>query len=514
MKKTDCPINSEHLSLCRRGGSSPPDLAYVIAGHGFPGTRRGDAGPYPRAQVARRWSPLLLAMALLAMGARADELDLARFKPPAGWKAGRTQTAASFTHVDEVANTYCILGVYQSTPSRGSAAMDYAAEWDAIVRNGFETGQTPKPAAARTSAGLSYLVGGAAAVQGEVRSYVKLLVFPAGDRVVSVMLSASNPDALAAREPAIRAFLDGLRIEGAAAKPIPAASPTPAAAFALTCPTPPGWRQSSGEGGVRVVERVEDLGFGLQRLSRLVFLPPVKAPDAAAQTFVTLSGPLAAQTFTATARPLPLRVRLKSGATLLYDGGEVQLRQTGATVTGLVYVVVHGGMAAAAVGVFTGYDAAIDRQVREVFDGVRITGAEGREAPLFAAKELVGRWRSSSSTLGNWVDSAGNYRGDASTAMGETFTINADGTWRSQFAAVGTGRAVRSDTSGTFLVEDDSILLRGGERPARYRVTGVGRSADGRASFLIMGVTNADVPQLTAGSTLPRAGNLYVDTPD
>lgn len=485
MKKIDFPFNSKQLSTRWRGSLLLPDLA-------------------------KRWSPLLLAVALLAMGAWADELDLARFKPPAGWKAGRTQTAASFTHVDEAANTYCILGVYQSTPSRGSAAQDYAAEWDAIVRNGFETGPAPKPAAARTGAGLSYLVGGAAARQGEVRSYVKLLVFPAGDRVVSVMLSASNPEALAAREPAIRAFLDGLRIEGAAVMPSPAAAPI--AAFALSCPTPAGWRRSGGDGGVLVVERVEDLGFGLQRLSRLVFLPPVKAPGTAAQAFASLSGPLFAQTFTATARPLPLRVRLKSGATLLYDGGEVQLRQTGATVTGLVYVIVHGGMAVAAVGVFTGYDAAIDRQVREVFDSVRIAGAESREAPLFTAKELVGRWRSSSSTLGNWVDYAGNYRGDASTATGETLTLNADGTWRSQFAAVGAGRAMRSDTSGTFSVEDDFILLRGGERPARYRVTGVGRSADGRASFLIMGVTNDDVPQLSAGSTMPRAGNLYVDT--
>ncbi len=38
------------------------------------------------------------------------------------------------------------------------------------------------------------------------------------------------------------------------------------------------------------------------------------------------------------------------------------------------------------------------------------------------------------------------------------------GTWRSQFAAIRAGRTTRSDTSGTFTVEDDSVLLQGGER--------------------------------------------------
>jgi hypothetical protein len=414
--------------------------------------------------------------------ALAETLDLARFTPPAGWQPGRTATALTFTHLDQGAGTYGIIGVYQSTPSRG-AEQDFAAEWQAIVRNGFTTGPTPRPSVERTSAGLSYLAGEADARRGEVRSWVKLLVFPAGARVVSVLLNASDAAALSAREVAIQAFLDSLRIEGASSAP-PAANAqalpdtTPNAAFSgPTCPTPAGWRRIEADGALKL-ERVDDLGFGQKNLFRVTFLPPVRAQRSASATFDTLFRQVAAANFQAPIHPLPLRVRLKRGASLLYDGGDMRLREGGIQVTGMVYVVLQGGMAGAAVGVFTGWDSSVDRALREIFDGVRIVGAARKEPPLFTRRALAGRWRSSTSALGNWVDAAGNYRGDASLAAGETLT------------------------------------LRSGGKTTRYRITGVGRSADGKAAFLLLGITRDDFPLLSAGSTSPRAGDLYVRAAD
>jgi hypothetical protein len=439
-----------------------------------------------------------------------DTLDLAHFTPPTGWTIGRSATAVTFTHVDQKAGTYAILGVYQSTPSRGSSEQDFSAEWDAIIRNGFSTGPTPKPVTGRTSAGLSYLVGGADATQGEVLSYVRLFVFLVSGRVVSIVLSASNTAALAARDAVINRFLGSLRLDGDAATQTSETPLSPTSA-GLTCPTPASWQRVE-TGGRLTIERVEDLGFGQKNLFRLTFLHPVLAKGGAFRIFNTLWKQVAPQTFAEPIQPLPLRMRLKSGASLFYDGGNMRLRQGNVEVTGMVYVVIQGGLATAAVGVFTGWDASLDRELREIFDGTRITGVAGKEPPLFTRGELVGRWRYSTSALGNWVDSAGNFVGDASIAVGETLTLNADGSFRDQFAAVNSGGTMSTDTSGPFSVEDDLLVMRSRSenKTTRYRITGVGRSADGRAKFLLLGIARDDFPCLSAGSTFPRAGDLYV----
>ena len=91
-----------------------------------------------------------LAATVLAGAAAAETLDVARFTPPAGWKLTKSgPTTLGYTHIDEAAGTYCLLGVYAATPGTGSATRDFAAEWENIVRNAFTTGAAPAPSSAR-----------------------------------------------------------------------------------------------------------------------------------------------------------------------------------------------------------------------------------------------------------------------------------------------------------------------------------------------------------------------------
>ncbi len=73
---------------------------------------------------------LVVMLSLLAAevsAARAETLDVARFTPPSGWKETRSATVARYTHIDQQAGTYCIIGVYPSTASKGSAERDFAS---------------------------------------------------------------------------------------------------------------------------------------------------------------------------------------------------------------------------------------------------------------------------------------------------------------------------------------------------------------------------------------------------
>ena len=454
---------------------------------------------------------LLQAGAAVPVTAQTLAYDIATFSPPEGWKAERRQTSMEFTDIDQAAHTYCILGVYASTPGSGSTDTAFAREWDALIRRGFSTGAPPKPSGGRTPSGLGYLEGGSTVSQGGRTSYAHLMVFAAGNRTMSVVLLASNEAALGARRVALQSFFESLRLRpDAGAGPTP--SSTQAAASRLIYQVPAGWT-SAESGGAVTLARTVDLGFGQKQEFRITIGTPESVAGNPVDTFHALWRRTIGGMFATQFHPLPLRVRLRGGAALLYDGTQMRLRQNNAQMDGFVYVVLGGGTAVPLIATYSGWDAELDRALRQFFDSVRLPGAAGQATPLFTGEEIAGVWRSSSSTLANWVDAAGNYRGDASVATGETLTIKADGTYESQFAAITGANRMRQHDVGRYTIEDDFLVLRPetpGRQQSRQRITGVGRSTDGRGSFLLLGITRDDFPILSAGSTRPGAGDLYV----
>ena len=149
-----------------------------------------------------------------------------------------------------------------------------------------------------------------------------------------------------------------------------------------------------------------------------------------------------------------------------------------------LYVVVGGGNAVPLIATYSGWDAELDRALKQLFDSVRFPGVTGHVAPLFTRDEIAGVWRSSSTTLAKWVDAVGNYRGDASVATGESMTIRADGTYESQFAAINGANRMRQHDVGRYTIEDDFLVMRPeepGRAESRQRITGVGKSSETKA---------------------------------
>ena len=68
-------------------------------------------------------TPLLIPVLL----AQSEVYDIAAFTPPRGWRAERRQISITFTDIDPAARTYCILGVYASTPAFGGPPEGRAA---------------------------------------------------------------------------------------------------------------------------------------------------------------------------------------------------------------------------------------------------------------------------------------------------------------------------------------------------------------------------------------------------
>jgi hypothetical protein len=72
---------------------------------------------------------------------------------------------------------------------------------------------------------------------------------------------------------------------------------------------------------------------------------------------------------------------------------------------------------------------------------------------------------------------------------------------------------MRASAQGSCAVDDDTLVVPSERGPRRYRITGVGRTADGRAGFLLLSITREDFPFFDANSRGNGAGDLYVSVP-
>jgi hypothetical protein len=170
---------------------------------------------------------LLLLLASLAAVAQTQThtqtYDAVSFTPPPGWAAAQDRDHVTFTFIDSAARTYVILAVYNSTAGSGNTERDFSSEWNELVGKSFSAGSAPRSMAGQSRAGLTFREGAAQVRQqnGEP-AYVRLLVFPAGQRRFSLMLVATNEKALQARQPELQSFVDGLQLaspSAAAVKP-------------------------------------------------------------------------------------------------------------------------------------------------------------------------------------------------------------------------------------------------------------------------------------------------------
>lgn len=163
-------------------------------------------------------SGYLLFFVLLIFAAPPEnrrKFDIVSFIAPAGWNAAEDRDHATFTTIDETGKTFAMLAVYASTERSVSAEKDFAGEWKNVVARSFTAGGAPSSSAGRTRSGLEFREGSAAVTQqGGQPAYVRLMVFPAGRRIFSVLAIGTHRAALDARQSAVQAFIDSLVLNG------------------------------------------------------------------------------------------------------------------------------------------------------------------------------------------------------------------------------------------------------------------------------------------------------------
>jgi hypothetical protein len=138
---------------------------------------------------------ICLVLVLIGTAANAETFDIATFIPPQGWQRQTQQGVVVFTKINNTNNTFCLIGVYASRQSAGSADKDFGQEWNDLVVKPL--GVNNKPVVNQSAqAGWNVMVGAARAQGDSGEYYVTLSTFSGCGRVTSVLITYNHDNYL------------------------------------------------------------------------------------------------------------------------------------------------------------------------------------------------------------------------------------------------------------------------------------------------------------------------------
>lgn len=121
-----------------------------------------------------------------------ETFDIATYAPPIGWIKNIKQDAVTYTTIDNIKGTFCVLAIYTATASKGNPQKDFANEWKNLVIIPFQTDSNPKTETQTTVDGWNAVVGAAAANQDSSNFYVILTVFSGFGKTTSVLITLND----------------------------------------------------------------------------------------------------------------------------------------------------------------------------------------------------------------------------------------------------------------------------------------------------------------------------------
>ena len=192
--------------------------------------------------------------------AQTESFDIANYKPPVGWKKDVKQSVVNFTLVDNVKNTYCIIGVYSSVVSTGNGMADFKNEWNELVIKPLGASATPQINSSAFYDGRKIVVGTSGFNNNGSENIVILTSYSGFGRVMSVVALMNNN----IYQADLKSFLEGLSFNHSSSPKSAVTNTVPVANTAgpvagsnnslfknVSFITPKGWTQKDYSDGIR-----------------------------------------------------------------------------------------------------------------------------------------------------------------------------------------------------------------------------------------------------------------------
>ena len=154
--------------------------------------------------------------------AQTETLDIIQYTPPAGWAKTYKEGAVVYSDINKTKDGYCVLTIYASTASAGSAQKDFANEWNALVVKHFKAEASPKTESQTDPQGWIGTVGGAQIeTDGGLKGLALLTVFTGFGKTASILVIFNDESYLAQADAFVAAVkLDKTKALAKTAPPI------------------------------------------------------------------------------------------------------------------------------------------------------------------------------------------------------------------------------------------------------------------------------------------------------
>jgi hypothetical protein len=268
------------------------------------------------------------------------------------------------------------------------------------------------------------------------------------------------------------------------AQPAQPARPVVGGGFDLAYQLPAGWSEARLTQGAITLQYVKQDMYSPADYKLHIFPTAGWTGGSITNEFQAMWQAMVTPSFETTQPVAPYRRRLASGYALAYDYvSNAKLKQNGQYTPVSLYLIYTDDRYVAILATGINYEA--EPALSRLFDSMSIRGVPPAKTALFDNAEMVGHWSTTSLSLANYVDSGGNYKGDASLATGEEIDLRSDGSFSSYFSAVRTsGPAFRDKQGGSWRVDDDTLVLQAKGSTDKRRIFARGTAPRGGTDAL------------------------------
>jgi hypothetical protein len=164
---------------------------------------------------------LFLVPLFSSLAQQKGSFDIATFTAPDGWKeVSNTPDVISYAVTDNQTGSYCQIGIYRSTGSKGSVQSDFQSEWQDLIVKIYETTTSPELVPAASKNGWDAQGGVAPFTFSGSQSVAMLVTMSGYARRMSIVI-LTNTDGY---QPQIESFLNSVELEKPASGSSTAAS--------------------------------------------------------------------------------------------------------------------------------------------------------------------------------------------------------------------------------------------------------------------------------------------------
>lgn len=155
---------------------------------------------------------MILFLQHVAMSQKSSSFDLLSFNEPVNWTFTDNGTYRTYSTVNNTANTFCIISIYNSEVSSGNIDQDFHKAWKGIVAGHFTVIKNLKPQSGKTTTGISYLWDEANVSNGQGNFFARLLVFSLQEKTETVLFLSGNKNMLSQYQTDLDNFVATLQL--------------------------------------------------------------------------------------------------------------------------------------------------------------------------------------------------------------------------------------------------------------------------------------------------------------